>query len=97
MPTTRPPMRTFIATVDNGLGAPRERRIEAAYYRADGVFTTFKDSDNKQVFTARNDILLSVERVPETHGVCGVAECTACPSGGFRSIDDVRDRLGEAE
>lgn len=96
MPAIKPPMRVFIATVADGervdgtdVRAPRARRIEAAYYQDENGFTTFKDADNKQVFSARNDILLTVERVPGNDGVCGVAGC-AC--AGPRSANDERDR-----
>lgn len=81
----KPPMRVFIATVADGervdgsdVRAPRAHRVDAAYYKDEGVFTTFKDSDNQQVFTARNDYLISVARVSENDGVCGVAACAAC-------------------
>ncbi|MFE9448286.1 hypothetical protein [Streptomyces sp. NPDC006739] len=68
---TKPPMRVFIATVADGervdgtdVRAPRAHRVDAAYFQTDGLFTTFKDSDNQAVFMARNDVLTSVARVP---------------------------------
>lgn len=39
-------------------------RIDAAYYRSEEHgFTSFKDGDDKDVFTVRNDLLASVSRI----------------------------------
>lgn len=69
MPTAE--MKSFIVTtsrtaelVEGGLQELQTRGIEAAYYASEGGFTTFKDTDHRQVFTARDDILLSVEYLP---------------------------------
>jgi hypothetical protein len=37
--------------------------VEAAYYKTEGVFTTFKDADNKAVLSVRDDLLVSVKRI----------------------------------
>jgi hypothetical protein len=50
-------------SVDTGQRVPVSHRIDAAYYKAEGSFTTFKDADHKDVFTVRNDLLASVSRV----------------------------------
>lgn len=70
MPTVKPPMRVFIATVADGervdgtdVRVPRAHRVDAAYYQHDGVFTTFKDAANQAVFTVQSNYLISVARV----------------------------------
>jgi len=58
----KPVMHTFI--VDTGsLPTLDAHRIEAAYYRTENGFTTFKDADNQAVYTVRDDHLVSIERV----------------------------------
>lgn len=59
MPT--PTMRVFIVNT-GALPTLHANRIEAAYYKNEGGFTTFKDTDNQPVFTVRDDHLVSVER-----------------------------------
>lgn len=59
MPT--PTMRVFIVNT-GALPTLHASRIEAAYYKTEGDFTTFKDADNQPVYTVRNDHLVSVER-----------------------------------
>ena len=48
-------------------GPPMLRVIEAVYYKAEGNFTTFKDADNKAVFSVRDDLLVSVKRIEPIH------------------------------
>lgn len=59
MPT--PPMRVFIVNTGE-LATLHANSIEAAYYKSERGFTTFKDADNQPVFTVRDDHLVSVER-----------------------------------
>lgn len=59
MPT--PTMRVFIVNT-GALPTLHANRIEAAYYKSENGFTTFKDTDNQPVFTVRDDHLVSVER-----------------------------------
>lgn len=61
MPTDRPPMRVFIVNT-GALPTLHANAIEAAYYKSEAGFTTFKDADNQSVFTVRDDHLVSVER-----------------------------------
>lgn len=106
MPNPKPEMRAFIVTVADGervdgtdVRAPRARRIDAAYYKDEGVFTTFKDADNQQVFTARNDFLMSIERVPETPSAAGLRELLVeAEENGHaqgRIVDKVTDPDGQ--
>lgn len=37
-------------------------RVEAAYYKTEDGFTTFKNDRHQDVFTVRNDCLVTVER-----------------------------------
>lgn len=61
---SKPVMHTFI--VDTGsLPTLNAHRIEAAYYRSEHGFTTFKDADNQAVFTVRDDHLVAIERANE--------------------------------
>lgn len=55
-----------IETVLNKL---KVQRVEAAYYKSDATFTTFKDADNQQVLTIRDDHLVSVERADEAQPI----------------------------
>lgn len=54
-------MRVFIVKT-GALPTLRASRIEAAYYKTEDGFTTFKDVDNQAVYTVRDDHLVSVER-----------------------------------
>lgn len=57
------PLETRVFIVNTGaMPTLNANRIEAAYYRTEGDFTTFKDVDNQPVYTVRNDQLMSVER-----------------------------------
>lgn len=49
-------------SVETVLDKLKVQRVEAAYYKSDATFTTFKDADNQQVLTIRDDHLVSVER-----------------------------------
>lgn len=61
---SKPVMHAFI--VNTGvLPTLNANRIEAAYYRTEHGFTTFKDADNQAVFTVRDDHLVSIERANE--------------------------------
>jgi len=61
MPTA--PLETRVFIVNTGaLPTLHAQRIEAAYYKTDGNFTTFKDADNQAVYTVRDDHLVSIER-----------------------------------
>lgn len=53
--------RVFIVNT-GALPTLKANRIEAAYYKTENGFTTFKDADNQPVFTVRDDHLVSVER-----------------------------------
>ena len=57
----KPVMHTFIVNTGS-LPTLNAHRIEAAYYKTEDGFTTFKDADNQAVFTVRDDHLVSVER-----------------------------------
>lgn len=60
MPTT--PLQTHVFVINTGeLLTLHAGRIEAAYYKAENGYTTFKDADNQAVFTVRDDHLVSVE------------------------------------
>jgi hypothetical protein len=48
--------------IHNGSGLTWQP-VEAAYYKSEGSFTTFKDADNKAVLSVRDDLLVSVKRV----------------------------------
>lgn len=50
-------------------GAIKTQRIEAAYYQSEHGLTTFKDADNQQVLTIRDDHLVSVERADEAQPI----------------------------
>jgi hypothetical protein len=56
-----PQMRVFIVNT-GALPTLHASSIEAAYYKSEQGFTTFKDTDNQPVFTVRDDHLVSVER-----------------------------------
>lgn len=57
-------MNGYIAYVESGKDRIGEaHRIDAAYYKSDGTFTTFKDVAHQDVFTVRNDLLQKVSRV----------------------------------
>jgi hypothetical protein len=57
-------MNGYIATVESGPArTPEAHRIDAAYYKTDGGFTTFKDIAHQDVFTVRNDLLQKVSRI----------------------------------
>jgi hypothetical protein len=62
----KPQMRVFIVNVTSPNGDPmytlHANRIEAAYYKTEDGFTTFKDDQHADVFTVRNDCLVTVER-----------------------------------
>jgi hypothetical protein len=67
---TTPDMHVYIATVETGATrAPVANRIEAAYYKVESTFTTFKDCGHKDVYTVRNDLLASVEKVQDGDSV----------------------------
>lgn len=61
---TKPAMHAFIVNTGS-LPTLHANRIEAAYYRTEHGFTTFKDADNQAVFTVRDDHLISIERVDD--------------------------------
>lgn len=61
----KPSMHAFIVNTGS-LPTLNANRIEAAYYRTEDGFTTFKDADNQAVFTVRDDHLVSVERVDDS-------------------------------
>lgn len=54
-------IRVFIVNT-GALPTLQANRIEAAYYKSEAGFTTFKDADNQAVYTVRDDHLVSVER-----------------------------------
>jgi hypothetical protein len=60
----KPAMHAFIVNT-GALPTLNANRIEAAYYRTEHGFTTFKDADNQSVFTVRDDHLVSIERANE--------------------------------
>lgn len=103
MPTIKPEMRVFIATLAAGervdgtdVRAPQAHRIEAAYYLSEDGFTTFKNVDHQQVFTARNDYLISVERALADAAAPARTEL----SKNFGDLDDllrVADEKGHAQ
>lgn len=45
-----------------GLPAP-DKDVEAAYFQQDGEFTVFKDGVNAAVYSVKNSVLLTVERL----------------------------------
>jgi len=56
-------LETRVFIVNTGaLPTLHANTIEAAYYKSENGFTTFKDVDNQPVFTVRDDHLVSVER-----------------------------------
>lgn len=57
-------LKTRVFVVNTGPDAtnPNAHRIEAAYYKTEDGFTTFKDVDNQAVFTVRDHHLITVER-----------------------------------
>lgn len=61
---SKPAMHAFIVNTGS-LPTLNAHRIEAAYYRTEDGFTTFKDSDSQAVFTVRDDHLVSIERANE--------------------------------
>lgn len=91
-----PELHVYIATVETGLDRiPVANRIEAAYYKTENVFTTFKDDGHKDVFTVRNDLLASVQKVEDGDSVLTQVQrllAEAQESGSARaSITAVRD------
>lgn len=93
----KPEMRAFIATVADGervdgtdVRAPRAHRVDAAYYTNEDGFTTFKDASHQQVFTAHNDYLISVARVPADAVAPGRVEL-------MKDFGDLNDLLGVAD
>jgi hypothetical protein len=65
----KPELRGYIVNVEHA-DAGRMRtlcanRVDAAYFKSEGGFTTFKDSDNAAVYSVRNDCLVSIERVQD--------------------------------
>lgn len=72
MPHTPPPMHVFVVATGPNPEEPAVHSIEAAYYQADGIFTTFKDDKNAAVYSVRNDHLLSVERARDAEPVLAV-------------------------
>lgn len=60
----KPILHAFIVNTGS-LPTLNANRIEAAYYRTENGFTTFKDADNQAVFTVRDDHLVSIERANE--------------------------------
>ena len=61
----KPVMHAFIVNTGS-LPTLNANRIEAAYYKSESGFTTFKDSDNQSVFTVRDDHLVSIERADDS-------------------------------
>jgi hypothetical protein len=66
--TTTPTIHTYRLAY----GAPgtetaglREHTVKAAYHQTDDQFTTFKDDQNRAVYSIRNDHLVSIERITE--------------------------------
>lgn len=64
MPST---LKTRVFIVNTGADASESiaHRIEAAYYKTEDGFTTFKDIDNQAVYTVRDHHLITVERADE--------------------------------
>src|ERR1700761_6202914 len=69
----KPSMHVFIVDV-GPLPTLNAHRIEAAYYRHDDDFTTFKDADGQQVYTVHNSQLLSVERADDATPISDLRE-----------------------
>lgn len=61
-------LHTFKVRVEEPGNGVLTKTIEAAYFQDDGRYTVFKDVDNQAVYAARQDNLLSVERVQLTGG-----------------------------
>ncbi len=89
----KPVMHAFIVNTGS-LPTLHANRIEAAYYKSEGGFTTFKDSDNQAVFTVRDDHLVSIERANEATPIAdlrrlmGEADGSATPVMGTFTIRD---------
>lgn len=64
MTSTKLELRTFRVIVDANPELPYHT-VQAAYFKDEGGFVTFKDADNQAVFSIRADRLRSIERLPE--------------------------------
>jgi hypothetical protein len=54
-----------VTTVLPGGASPLEKRVEAAYYKTENGFTTFKNDGHQDVYTVRDDCLITVERTDD--------------------------------
>ncbi|MFI5880815.1 hypothetical protein [Streptomyces sp. NPDC051554] len=81
----KPGMHVFI--VDTGvLPTLNAHRIEAAYYRTESGFTTFKNSDNQAVYTVRDDHLVAVERADDATPIADLRALLAEADGLDSSV-----------
>lgn len=85
----KPSMHAFIVNTGS-LPTLNANRIEAAYYKTEHGFTTFKDSDNQSVFTVRDDHLVSIERADDSTPIADLkrlmAEADASDSAAKGSV-----------
>ena len=62
--TDRPIMRTFKVSITDWFSKGTfERTIDAAYFKEEGSFVTFKDDANQSVFSVQLSSLVAIERV----------------------------------
>lgn len=62
--TNRPTTQTYRVLVEQGsTSTALLQAVDAAYFKQDGDFISFKDADNKVVFFVRAASVLSIERV----------------------------------
>jgi hypothetical protein len=76
-------------------------RIEAAYYKSEQGFTTFKDTENQPVLTVRDDHLVSVKREYAAEPVIAAftealqeADLSGSATVGFRNGDTAETETG---
>jgi hypothetical protein len=65
--TKIPTLKTFevmlLPLSGDSVALTRSKRIDAAYFKRDDAFITFKDPNNKDVYAVQASAVLSIERV----------------------------------
>jgi len=55
---------TFRVSIEGAGGYPApDKEVEASYFQQDEGFTVFKDADGGAVYSVKNSVLLTIERL----------------------------------
>ncbi|MEV4861436.1 hypothetical protein [Streptomyces ossamyceticus] len=62
--TKTPTTHTFRVSIEGAGGYPApDKDVQAAYFQQDEGFTVFKDAEGGAVYSVKNSVLLTIERL----------------------------------